>query len=136
MGTATYRELRVWQLCRDLRDRVLAISAIPAVARDCIFCNQLRSAAASPCANIAEGFGRFRPRDFARFLRIARGSLEELVEHLDRGLVLGVIVDHEHAELVGIAGHAGRALTELILYLDGGDGTGPTRSAGEASGGR
>jgi hypothetical protein len=38
------------------------------------------SARSSP-ANIAEGFGRFGNKEFARFVRIARGSQEEVLNH-------------------------------------------------------
>jgi hypothetical protein len=33
--------------------------------------------------NIAEGFGRYDPREFARYLRIARASLMETRNHLN-----------------------------------------------------
>jgi four helix bundle protein len=43
---------------------------------------QIRRAATSVPANIAEGFGRWNAPDFARFLAISSGSLRELETHL------------------------------------------------------
>lgn len=44
--------------------------------------SQLRRAAVSVAANIAEGFGRENRGSFVQFLRIAQGSLKELETHL------------------------------------------------------
>jgi 23S rRNA-intervening sequence protein len=35
-----------------------------------------------PKRNTSEGFGRYHPKEFARFLRIAAGSLQETKNHL------------------------------------------------------
>lgn len=44
--------------------------------------SQIKRSAASIPANIAEGYGRWNVREFARFLAIANGSLRELETHI------------------------------------------------------
>jgi len=47
---------------------------------------QIRDAASSAPRNIAEGFGRYKPREFSQYLRIANGSLMETSNHLRDGV--------------------------------------------------
>ena len=75
MGVRRFEDLVAWQLAWDLREKVFAFTDKPRAARDVKFCGQIREATRSAAANTAEGFGRFYPREFARFLRIAAGSL-------------------------------------------------------------
>lgn len=72
-----FRELVVWQLAVELRDRVIPILREPAVKRDFNFCEQLADAVRSPPRNIAEGFGRFDPAETSQFVGYARASLDE-----------------------------------------------------------
>jgi len=52
-------------------------------------CSQLRRAANSVGANIAEGFGRGGVAEKAQFYKIARGSAHEMIHHLSYGTNTG-----------------------------------------------
>lgn len=72
-----FRELRVWQKAHEL---TLAVyRATGAFPRDELYgiTSQLRRAAASVPANLAEGHCRRTYRDFGRFVSIALGSASE-----------------------------------------------------------
>ncbi|MGH9384376.1 MAG: four helix bundle protein [Vicinamibacterales bacterium] len=87
------RELGAWRLAHELKQRADEICARPRVTRDFDFRDQLRDAAASAPRNIAEGFGRFRHKEFAQFVRVAKASEVEVLNHFidarDRGYVSG-----------------------------------------------
>src|ERR1700730_12165245 len=72
-----FRDLRVWQKAHEF---VLAVyrysDSFPAQEKFGLAL-QLRRAAVSIPANIAEGFGKRSAAEKARFLNIAEGSLEE-----------------------------------------------------------
>ena len=74
----TYRRLIAWQRCHTLTLSVYRVTAdFPPVERLGIT-DQLRRAAVSACANIAEGHARKGAREFARFAGMALSSLAEL----------------------------------------------------------
>ena len=78
----SYRDLRVWQSAMDLAvDAYRLTNSFP---KDELFglTSQIRRAAASVAANIAEGYGRQNKGSYIQFLKIAQGSLKELETHL------------------------------------------------------
>jgi four helix bundle protein len=81
-GVRSFSDLDAWKLANALKLGVYALLQRPSVQRDHDFHDQIRDAAASAPRNIAEGFGRFQPRDFSQYLRIANGSLHETSNHL------------------------------------------------------
>jgi four helix bundle protein len=117
MVARTYRELVCWQLSSDLKRRVYEFTAKPLVARDFDFCKQIRGSARGAPRTIAEGFGRFRPADFARYLEFARASLIETQNHLDDALDAHYLTTDEHTQLWNLADRALRATTKLHQYL-------------------
>jgi len=55
--------------------------------------NQIRRAAASIPANVAEGYGRYYYQESIRFCYLARGSLMELSSHIDLAVSQGYLSD-------------------------------------------
>ena len=111
-------EFDVWMLSDQLRQRVRVLVARQAFARHFKLRDQLSSAAESPCPNLTEGFSRYHPKDHARFVRNAKGSLSETIEHLKSAAAFGLIDEREVAELCRLARRARGAATGLIQYLE------------------
>src|SRR5262245_6194131 len=76
------RDLEVWQMAMDLAVECYRVTN--AFPRNELFglVGQIRRAAASIPANVAEGQGRQHTKEFLNHLSIARGSLMELETHL------------------------------------------------------
>ena len=77
MAARNFQDLIVWQKSHDLVLKVYAWSEGFPKREIYGLTSQLRRAAVSIPANIAEGFKKRGLRDKVRFLNIAQGSLEE-----------------------------------------------------------
>ena len=78
----SYRDLRVWQDAMTPAEACYRLTR--RFPRDELFglTSQIRRAASSVPANIAEGHGRENTGSFVQYLRISQGSLKELETHL------------------------------------------------------
>jgi four helix bundle protein len=78
----SYRGLRVWNEGMALAEDCYRLTRT--FPRDELYgmTSQIRRAAASIPANIAEAYGRENRGEYIQFLRVAQGSLKELETHL------------------------------------------------------
>jgi four helix bundle protein len=79
--------------------------------------DQMRRAAISIPANIAEGNGRSSRADYVRFLWIAAGSLAELETHLELARELQLLSPASLIPAQGLLRETGKLLTRLIQAL-------------------
>ena len=95
MAKTNFETLRVYQLSETLADQIWAVVLKwNFFARDTVG-KQLVKAADSIGANIAEGTGRGTFVDNRRFVRIARGSLNETQHWLRRAYKRSLLTDKE-----------------------------------------
>ena len=117
-GAERFEDLDVWRLADELRREVIAFTNAGPAARDFKYRDQIRDAAASAARNTAEGFGRFRPAEFARFLEFAHASLSEIQDALldgrERGYLSG---DEPFDRMWRLAKRSLAANTGLMTYL-------------------
>jgi four helix bundle protein len=99
-----FRELKVWHKAHQLTLDVYA--ATKTFPRDELYglTSQIRRAAVSIGANIAEGAGKNSSAEFGRFLQIALGSASELEYHLllsgDLGYLIPEICERLSQEVI------------------------------------
>lgn len=79
----SHRDLAVWQLGMQIAEDVYTLSRDFPVEERFGLTSQLRRAAISIPANIAEGNARSTTKDYLRFLSVAVGSLAETETFLD-----------------------------------------------------
>ena len=117
MVAKRFEDLIVWQLAHELEEEVFAFTANSPASRDFKFCDQIRDAIRSVKRNVAEGFGKYYPKEFSRFLRIAAGSLHETKNHLRDGSDRNYLTPEKFEQLTRLCLRAIKANNKLIAYL-------------------
>jgi four helix bundle protein len=120
-GWKDFRDVVAWQRARELKLRVDELLKRPAFRLKFKFRDQLEDAARSAPRNIAEGFGRFGNKEFARFARIAKGSELEVLNHLIDAQDQGLITKDEFVEHEACVQRALAAVVGLIRHLERND---------------
>jgi four helix bundle protein len=117
MGVRRFNQLRAWQACDFYKKAVYQLCRNGPLSRDWDRRTQLEKSVAGPPACIAEGFGRFNPADFARFVVMARSSLMESQNHLLDAVDRGHITEEARLEKDALAEAALQEVTGLMEYL-------------------
>lgn len=79
--------------------------------------SQLRRAASSVSANIAEGFSRYHYNDKVRFYHNARGSISETQNFLFLAKDLSFLKENEFHELFGTSEEVSKLINGLIRSI-------------------
>jgi four helix bundle protein len=116
-GVRRFHQLRAWQACDAYKKAVYQLCLDTPLARDWKRRGQLEASVAGPPGHIAEGFGRFSPIDFAKFLVIARSSLMESQNHLRDAVDKQYISEDTRVKLDALAEVALEEVTGLMEYL-------------------
>jgi len=116
----SYRDLIVWQKGMELVTEVYRLSKT--FPKDELYglTSQLRRCAVSVPSNIAEGHARNSSGDYARFLRVACGSLYELETQIEVARNLGYLNARSFGGTTQLTREIGRMLGALISKVEGG----------------
>jgi four helix bundle protein len=117
MGARTHKELVAWQLADGLRREIYALMSQGRAATDRRFRSNGEDAAGSTCRNLAEGFGRFNPREFALYARYSAASNREVGDVIDDGVARRYWTPKEAEKAQNLQIRTGIALARLRQYL-------------------
>jgi four helix bundle protein len=114
-----FRDLEVWKKCKELRQKIWELcKQFPKEERYRLSDQMIRSSRSST-ACIAEGYGRFHFQENIQFCRQARGSLYELIDHVDVALDCNYMESNSSESLINQIKTAIRILNGYIKYLKG-----------------
>ena len=107
------RDLKVWQAAMELAEDSYRLTR--GFPKEEMFgmVSQIRRAAVSIAANIAEGHGRENTGSFIQFLRISQGSLKELETHL----ILSTRVKLTHMDVIEMSLQRCESLGKMLRSL-------------------
>jgi four helix bundle protein len=120
MATKTirsHRDLEVWQVAMGVAEQCYRLTQ--SFPREEMFglTLQIRRAAVSVPANIAEGYGRESRREYIQFLRIAQGSQKELETYLLLAVRVGLASEEMIKPILTECERVGKMLHRLIRSL-------------------
>ena len=118
MTIQSYQDLRVWQEAITLAELIYRVTRTFPKEEMFGLTSQMRRAATSVAANIAEGYGRENTGSYIQFLRIAQGSLKELETHTILSCRIGILDIPTQDGILSKTSIVGKMLWSLIRSLD------------------
>jgi len=117
MAIERFEDIRAWQAARDLTRSVYQLSNVEAFNRDFGLRDQIRRAAVSMMANVAEGFDSSSNREFIQFLYYALRSASELQSHFYVAMDQGYVSNSQFVEIYEASGKIKSMIFRFIEYL-------------------
>ena len=112
-----YRDLEVWQKAMEVAKAIYLLTQGFPQAELYGMTSQLRRAATSIPANIAEGWGRRYTAEFIQFLRQANGSRTEVETLLLLSIEINLCTREEASQLLEVLHVIGKQLNNLERSL-------------------
>jgi four helix bundle protein len=115
MSIRRFEDIQAWQVSRELCKNVYKLSASGKFAKDFSLRDQVRRAAVSVMANIAEGFDSHSNQEFVQFLYYALRSASELQSHFYIAHDQEYLTDIQFKELYD---HTSKIKGMLFAFID------------------
>lgn len=112
-----YERLEAWQACHRLFLETYGVTRTFPKSELYGLTSQMRRAAFSAAANIAEGTAKRGPRELRRFLDVALGSLSEVSYGILAARDLGLISEDECRRLDSLRDKAGKLTWGLYVSV-------------------
>ena len=117
MKIESFEDIEAWKKGRELAKDIYTATGKGEFAKDYGLKEQIRRAAVSIMANIAEGFDANSDDEFIRFLRYALRSATEVQSHLYVATDQGYVSKDEFAQLYDQATEIKKLISGFIRYL-------------------
>ena len=117
MAITRFEDIHAWQAARDLCGIVYGLTRGDKFSRDFALVDQVRRAAVSIMANIAEGFDSRSNSEFIQFLYYALRSASELQSHFYVALDQNYLTQAEFGEIFERTGKTKSLIFPFIQYL-------------------
>src|SRR3989339_657647 len=112
-----FEDIDAWKKARELTKIIYEVTSQGKLASDFSLKDQLRRAAVSIMANIAEGFEREGNKEFRQFLATAKGSAGEVKALLYVALDAGLTSMEQFQRIRTLADETSRLLAGFLRYL-------------------
>ncbi len=114
----SYKDLEIWRKGIVLSMEIYSVTSLFPDREQYGLTSQIRRAATSIPANIAEGYGRESGKNYIQFLKISRGSLYELDTFLTIALGLKYLTKEQRNHLNDKTEELSKMINSLIKKLD------------------
>ena len=114
-----FEDIQAWQTARRLAATVYKVTQNDRFRKDFSLKDQIRRAAVSAMANIAEGLSHRSDKEFARFLVTSKASLNEVQSHAYVALDQSYLHEHDFKDIYTQAQNGSKQLAGLISHLYG-----------------